>query len=278
MGWLLLVALAASASPVEAARAHLEKGQLDDVLFDLEGKKLSAAEQPEAVKVLAQTSRASLAAKDAVMALHLASMALKLDARSAVALEAASRAAFAQQLFEDAERHCDAWLAVEPKSQAARMLRAELAAEAGEWPRVLEQLTAAKLETPQAKALEARAKKELTEREGAMTALAAVTKAVEAQARKPVKAEAVRREAPASSGTVVVYGTAWCGYCKKARSYLTAKGISFVDRDIEQDPGAADELALKARAAGVTPTGVPVIDVKGKLILGFSAEAIDRAL
>lgn len=275
----MLLLLLLAASPVDAAKAHLQKGQLDEVLFDLEGKKLTATEQPEAVKVLSAASRAALDAKDAVMAQHLAAMALKLDAKSTPALEAASRAALAQQEFTAAERHADAWIAADPSSPDARLLRAELAAEAGEWDRVLEQLAAAKLDTPAARTLRTRAQNEKSQRESAMSELRGLTKAMEAAAKKPLPpgppVPAVR---PAPTGDVVLYGTSWCGYCKKAREWLTRKGVSFVDRDIEQDEDARAELARKAQAAGVQPRGVPVIDVRGKLILGFDPREIERAL
>ena len=273
---LLLFLLAAS--PVDAAKAHLQKGQLDEVLFDLEGKKLGPAEQPEAVKVLSAASRAALEAKDAVMALHLASMALKLDAKSTPALEAASRAALAQQEFATAEKHADAWIAADPKSPDARLLRAELAAEAGEWDRVLEHLAMAKLDTPAARGLEARARDERNQRDAAMSELRGLTQAMEAAAKKPQPGPQVPQVRPGATGDVVLYGTSWCGSCKKAREWLTRKGVSFVDRDIEKDADAAAELARKAQAAGVQPRGVPVIDVRGKLILGFDPRQIDQAL
>ena len=80
------------------------------------------------------------------------------------------------------------------------------------------------------------------------------------------------------SGGVIVYSTAWCGYCRKAKAWLKKKGVDFTERDIEKDSGAADELARKAQAAGVKPGGVPVIDVKGTLVLGFDEARLDQLL
>jgi glutaredoxin len=77
------------------------------------------------------------------------------------------------------------------------------------------------------------------------------------------------------SGQVIVYGTSWCGYCKKARAWLTKKGIPFEDKDVEKDEGAARELAVKAQAQHVRPTGVPVIDMRGKLVLGFDEATLE---
>jgi len=272
---LLLIALAVS--PVEAAKAHLQRGELDEVPFDLEGKTLKAAEQPEAVKVLAETSKAALAKKDDNLALMTAQMALKLDAKSPLALEAAARAAFAQQEFETAERRADAWLAVEPGSAAARQLRAELAAEAGEWDTVLAHTGG--LDTPGAMALRARAERERSQRAEAVTQLKSFEKALEeARKQKPPKGAETRPMAQARSTDVVLYGTAWCGFCKKAREWLTRKGVTFTERDVETDEDAVRELAKKAEAAGFTPSGVPVLDVRGKLIQGFDPREIERAL
>lgn len=276
---MMLALLLLAASPVDSAKAHLQKGQLDEVLFELEVKTLAATEKPEAVKVLAAASKAALEAKDAVMADHFAGMALKLDAKSALGLEAAARAALAQQQFAEAEKHADAWIAVEPASQAARLLRAELAAEAGEWDLVLENIELGKVDSPRGRALAARARTEKGDKAAALSELQSLQRKMEEAARRPAPAPSVEtRPMPSRSGEVVLYGTSWCGYCKKAREWLTRKGVSFVDRDVEKDEDAAAELARKARAAGVRPTGVPVIDVRGKLILGFDPRQIDAAL
>lgn len=79
------------------------------------------------------------------------------------------------------------------------------------------------------------------------------------------------------SAQVIVYGTAWCGACKAARSHLRERHIPFVEKDIEQDPAAAQELARKAKRAGLKLGGVPVVDVRGQLMMGYDASSIDRA-
>jgi mycoredoxin len=44
-----------------------------------------------------------------------------------------------------------------------------------------------------------------------------------------------------SSGeTLTIYSTVWCGYCRRLKSQLEREGISFVEVDIEDVPGAAD--------------------------------------
>lgn len=80
---------------------------------------------------------------------------------------------------------------------------------------------------------------------------------------------------------VIIYRTSWCGYCKKAAAYLKAKGVKFVEKDIEKDPNARQDMLNRAQKAGVPPSslqGVPILAVKGKIITGFDRGAIDRAL
>jgi glutaredoxin len=82
----------------------------------------------------------------------------------------------------------------------------------------------------------------------------------------------------AASNDVILYGASWCGACRQARQYLESKGIAFVEKDIEKQPGARQEMMAKAQAQGVRTSGIPIIDVKGKLMAGFDPRAIDAAL
>jgi len=74
------------------------------------------------------------------------------------------------------------------------------------------------------------------------------------------------------TGTVELYVTSWCGYCKKAQSYLTAKGVPYIAYDIEKDSAA------KKRHAELGGDGVPLIIIGSHKISGFSPEAIDHYL
>lgn len=71
---------------------------------------------------------------------------------------------------------------------------------------------------------------------------------------------------------VTLYATDWCGYCKKTRRFLDSKGIPYTEFDIEKSKeGRAAYEALGGR-------GIPLIDVNGTLIRGFSPEEILAAL
>jgi hypothetical protein len=54
--------------------------------------------------------------------------------------------------------------------------------------------------------------------------------------------------------------------------------VTFEERDIEADPSARQDMMRRARAAGITANGIPVIDIRGRVLQGFDARAIDRAL
>jgi len=83
---------------------------------------------------------------------------------------------------------------------------------------------------------------------------------------------------PSGIPVVTIYGTSWCGACRAARQYLTERKIPFADKDIEQDPAAAQELRDKASKLGIPTDRVPVIDVRGRLLLGFDRARIEALL
>jgi glutaredoxin len=77
---------------------------------------------------------------------------------------------------------------------------------------------------------------------------------------------------------VIVYGASWCGACHQAMAYMKKKGIAFVEKDIEKDTGAEREMRSKLARAGINTGSIPILDVRGKIIVGFSEEALDMAL
>jgi glutaredoxin len=77
---------------------------------------------------------------------------------------------------------------------------------------------------------------------------------------------------------VIVYGASWCGACHEAMAYMKKKGIPFVEKDIEKDPGAEKEMRSKLARAGMNTGSIPILDVRGKILVGFSQGALDRAL
>jgi glutaredoxin 3 len=85
--------------------------------------------------------------------------------------------------------------------------------------------------------------------------------------------------APANGqAVVIVYGTSWCPACKSARQYLTERKIPFADKDIERDPSAARELREKAARLGVPADRIPILDVRGRLLIGFEKSRLEALL
>ena len=41
-------------------------------------------------------------------------------------------------------------------------------------------------------------------------------------------------------GTVTMYSTTWCGYCRRLKTLMQREGIEYTEVDIERDPAAAD--------------------------------------
>jgi len=83
---------------------------------------------------------------------------------------------------------------------------------------------------------------------------------------------------PPPDGAVIVYSAEWCGFCKKAKSWLTKNAVPYVERDVEKDPGVSAELKQKLEAANLRSSGVPVIDWDGELIVGFDLRRLGKAL
>lgn len=72
---------------------------------------------------------------------------------------------------------------------------------------------------------------------------------------------------------VTVYSADWCGFCRMAKRYFDQLGVEFTERNVESDPSAAVEAVEKSGQRGI-----PVIDIDGKIIIGFDRPAIDEAL
>ena len=284
------LALTLAASPQEdalrAARDHLQKDQLDQVLFDLEKQPFQGAQAKEAASLLSRAGKRSVEQGDPIMAIQFVQMALRSNDAEPLAHEVAARAYKAQQQFGPAEEHGDKWVAL-TGAKEARLFRAQLALEQGDWSlasSLAEGLRGESLPEGDRKLVElirAQSQKELRERKVGLSTVKVLEKQIALMAQRAAKEPASSRTleaVPAASKDVIVYGTTWCGYCKQAKAFLRSRKVPFVERDVEKEPGAAQELAGKAARAGVKLRGVPVIDVAGKLILGFSESELSRAL
>ena len=72
---------------------------------------------------------------------------------------------------------------------------------------------------------------------------------------------------------VIVYSLPTCGYCQSAKKYFKNMGVEFTEVDVDKDPEAQKEMIVKSGQFSV-----PVIDINGKIIVGFQKSAIDALL
>ncbi|MBP7999269.1 MAG: glutaredoxin family protein [Chloroflexi bacterium] len=72
---------------------------------------------------------------------------------------------------------------------------------------------------------------------------------------------------------VVVFSTPTCGYCNMAKQYFRQHNIRFRDVDVSRDAAAARDMVRRTGQMGV-----PVIDIGGKLIVGFDKPKINQLL
>ena len=77
---------------------------------------------------------------------------------------------------------------------------------------------------------------------------------------------------------VIIYGASWCSACHDAAAYLRRKNVPFIEKDIEEDPSAAREMNAKLAKNGLRRGSIPVIDVRGRVMVGFNAREVDNAL
>ncbi|MEU9923625.1 mycoredoxin [Streptomyces griseoluteus] len=63
-------------------------------------------------------------------------------------------------------------------------------------------------------------------------------------------------------GTVTMYSTTWCGYCRRLKGQLDREGIPFTEINIEHDPESAT-FVEKANDGNQTVPTVRVVPVGG---------------
>ncbi|MFF6775921.1 mycoredoxin [Streptomyces sp. NPDC012637] len=63
-------------------------------------------------------------------------------------------------------------------------------------------------------------------------------------------------------GTVTMYSTTWCGYCRRLKSQLDREGIAYTEINIEQDPESA-KFVEQANGGNQTVPTVRVVPEAG---------------
>ncbi len=72
---------------------------------------------------------------------------------------------------------------------------------------------------------------------------------------------------------VLIFTTPTCAFCNMAKKYFRERGIRFKEVDVSRDAAAARDMVRRSGQQGV-----PVIDIGGKIVVGFDRPKIDKLL
>lgn len=72
---------------------------------------------------------------------------------------------------------------------------------------------------------------------------------------------------------VRIWTSPTCPHCKRAKEYLSRKNIDFVNFDVTSDQEAYNEMKELTNGG----RSVPVIEVCGKVLVGFDPDKFDEA-
>jgi mycoredoxin len=56
------------------------------------------------------------------------------------------------------------------------------------------------------------------------------------------------------TGTITMYSTTWCGYCRRLKTQLDRDGIAYTEVNIEESPEAAEYVQLVNGGNQTVPT------------------------
>lgn len=70
---------------------------------------------------------------------------------------------------------------------------------------------------------------------------------------------------------ITIYTTSSCHFCVKAKEYFQAKGLDWVEHNVQTNPPMAAEMIRKSGQMGV-----PVIEIDGTILVGFNKQKLDE--
>ena len=88
------------------------------------------------------------------------------------------------------------------------------------------------------------------------------------------KGESFREKRSYENINVIMYMTSWCPYCLKAREYIRSLNVNLMEYDVEKDKSKREEMLRKSGGSA----GVPLVDIEGIIIKGYSPSAIQEAV
>ena len=72
---------------------------------------------------------------------------------------------------------------------------------------------------------------------------------------------------------VTIYTTPTCVYCRAAKEFFKENNVEYDEKNVAEDEQARDAMV---KISG--QLGVPVIDVKGNIIIGFDEKKLSERL
>ncbi len=73
--------------------------------------------------------------------------------------------------------------------------------------------------------------------------------------------------------TITIYSTPTCHFCQLAKEYMKTHGIPFTEYNVATDLEKRKEMVDKSGQLGV-----PVLDIDGKIVVGFDQEEFEGAI
>ncbi len=72
---------------------------------------------------------------------------------------------------------------------------------------------------------------------------------------------------------VIIYSTPTCVYCKMAKELFNKNNVAYEEFNVASDMKAREDMVKKSGQLGV-----PVIDIDGKVMVGFDQKTLEGAL
>ena len=72
---------------------------------------------------------------------------------------------------------------------------------------------------------------------------------------------------------IIIYSTPTCHYCGLAKEYFKAHGLTYTEHNVASD---LEQRKIMVDKSG--QLGVPVIDIEGKIMVGFDETELAAAL
>lgn len=70
---------------------------------------------------------------------------------------------------------------------------------------------------------------------------------------------------------ITIYSTPTCSYCRMAKAFLDKHNVSYTNIDVSRNQAKAEEMIQKSGQMGV-----PVIEVDGKIVVGFDQDELAK--